>query len=336
MQFACPRAYLNTPSIGVPPVEASQVLLDAVLRWRAGDVQPSDYDSDVAVARRAFAEICGVPTATVAIGATVASLVATLAVGAPDGSRILTARGEFTSVTFPFAAQAYRGIVIDEAPLAEVPSRAAEYDIVAASAVQSMDGSLLDLDALRMAVGDTRTRVLLDVTQAAGWLPLELHWADAVVGAGYKWLMSPRGAAWMAIRSDYANQLVDVGANWYAAESRWDGIYGLPLRQARDNRRFDASPAWFSHLGAAAVMPWLASLDRGEVRRHCLGLADAFRGEFDLPPTGSAIVSVSRQGAAERLQRAGVVASVRGGAARVGFHIYNDADDLDRAVAALR
>jgi selenocysteine lyase/cysteine desulfurase len=46
-------------------------------------------------------------------------------------------------------------------------------------------------------------------------------------------------------------------------------------------------------------------------------------------------VSIPIADAAERLQRAGIRASVRAGAVRVGFHLYNTADDLDRLVSAL-
>ena len=50
------------------------------------------------------------------------------------------------------------------------------------SVVQSADGEIADLEALR-ASGKP---VLLDVSQAAGWMPLSLAWADFVVGVGYK------------------------------------------------------------------------------------------------------------------------------------------------------
>jgi selenocysteine lyase/cysteine desulfurase len=40
-------------------------------------------------------------------------------------------------------------------------------------------------------------------------------------------------------------------------------------------------------------------------------------------------------GAAERLQEAGIRAAVRAGAVRVGFHLYNTDDDLDRLLDAL-
>lgn len=334
MTFECPPGYLDTPSIGVPPRRAADALAAAVREWRIGAARPADFDAPVEVARSAFAAICGVDTVSVAIGGSVSALVGLVAGSVPDGARVLTASGEFTSVSFPFAVQASRGVVIDEVSVGLIPERAPDYDIVAVSAVQSRDGTLLDLARLRETVRGSPTRVIVDVTQAAGWLPLRLDWADAIVCTGYKWLLSPRGAAWMAVRRDYAEKLVATSANWYAAQSRWEAIYGLPLRQADDSRRFDTSPAWFCHLGAAAVLPELAALDPAELQAHCAGLADAFRAELGLPPTGSAIVSVDAPDGAERLARAGLRASIRAGRARLGFFLYNDANDLDRAVWA--
>ena len=52
-------------------------------------------------------------------------------------------------------------------------------------------------------------------------------------------------------------------ANWYAGEDPWQTIYGLPLRLAESARRFDASPTWFSALGAGLTLPpMLAELSR--------------------------------------------------------------------------
>jgi selenocysteine lyase/cysteine desulfurase len=77
-------------------------------------------------------------------------------------------------------------------------------------------------------------------------------------------------------------------------------------------------------------------LDGDAVEAHCLGLSNRLRSELDLPQQDSAIVSLPIEGAAERLARAGIRASVRAGAIRVGFHLYNNENDLDRLLGALR
>lgn len=175
----------------------------------------------------------------------------------------------------------------------------------------------------------------MDVTQAVGWKHLDLGWADVTVAAVYKWLMAPRGTAWMSLSERASARMTPHVANWYAGEQPWSTIYGLPLRLADDARRFDTSPAWFGVLGAGLTMPWLASLDRDEVEAHCVGLASRLRSAFDLPASESAIVSLPFPDAADELAKAGIRASVRAGAVRVGFHLYNTDEDLDRLLDAV-
>jgi selenocysteine lyase/cysteine desulfurase len=331
-QFAVPDGYLNTASIGVPPVAVAEAVTAAVRDWQAGAGRARDFDRPVAVARAAFAELVGVGPERVVIGSAVSALVGLVAASLPAGARVLVPAGEFTSVSFPFAAQRARGVSVVEAELDAVAGLAPGFDLVAASVVQSADGRIVDLEALRAARAGG-TRVLLDASQSAGWFPARLGWADAVVAHGYKWLLSPRGAAWMAVHPDL--DLAPHQAGWYAGQDPWDSVYGLPLRLAGDARALDTSPAWFSHVGAAVALPWLAGLDRPAVHAHCTGLADAFRAGLGMAPAGSAIVSVPRPGALARLTAAGVAAADRAGAARLSFHLYNTADDVQRALDAL-
>ncbi|MGI5129072.1 aminotransferase class V-fold PLP-dependent enzyme [Pseudonocardia sp. CA-107938] len=334
-QFDVPDGYLNTASIGIPPAVVADAVAAAVEDWRRGVASPPDYDPAIATARAAFAELVGVPHHRVAIGSAVSPLVAQIAASLPDGARVVVRAGDFTSVTFPFAAQAGRGVVVDEVPDAELAERAADADLVAVSVVQSADGALADLAALR-EVQAAGTTVVLDVSQALGWLDADVSWADVVVGASYKWLLAPRGAAWLAVSDAVRERVVPHQAGWFAGDDPWDTVYGLPLRLAPDARALDISPVWFAHVGAAVALPWLATLDRAAVHAHCVGLADALRAELGLPPAGSAIVSVAGAEVGERLAAAGVRSSVRAGAVRLGFHLYNDENDLDRVVAALR
>jgi selenocysteine lyase/cysteine desulfurase len=332
-EFDVPDGYLNTASIGIPPVRAGEAVTAAVADWRAGAGRANEFDEPVARSRAAFANLVGVAADRVAIGSAVSALLGLVAAAVPDGSRVLVAAGEFTSVTWPFAAQAARGVAVTEVDLAQVGSRAGEFDLVAVSTVQSADGRLVDLDALR-AARSGGTRVVLDATQSLGWLDADLSWADAVVAAGYKWLLSPRGVAWMAIRPELA--AVPYAAGWYASADRWADVYGLPMTLAPDARALDTSPAWYCHVGAAVALPWLAGLDRAAVHAHCVGLADAFRAGLGMEPAGSAIVSVRREDARERLTAAGVVSAARAGGARLAFHLYNTEADVARALEALR
>lgn len=327
--------YLNTASLGVPPRTALDAMTGVLGGWRRGRLSPPDFDEAVGRSRRAWAALTGIDPAQVATGTTVSEFVGLVAAALPDGAHVVVAEGEFTSVSFPFLTHADRGVVVREVPLEQLHEVAGPVDLYAVSAVQSADGRLVDLPALLAAARARGARVLLDTTQSCGWLPLDCMQVDYVVCAAYKWLLSPRGAAFLAVRPDRLDGLRPLAAGWYAGQDPWTSIYGLPLRLAADARRLDLSPAWFSWVGAAESLELLAGLDPAAVHAHDVRLADSLLVGLGLPPQGSAIVTVDSPDAADRLAAAGVRAAVRAGRVRLSFHLYNDEDDVALALRAL-
>ncbi|WP_102144162.1 aminotransferase class V-fold PLP-dependent enzyme [Mycobacterium hubeiense] len=335
-EFLGADGFLNTPTYGLPPQFLVDALQDCIAAWQAGTMEPASFDEPARVGRAAYAALTGVPVESVAMGGNVSAVLGLVAAAIPDGSRVATLAGEFTSTTFPFAAQTGRGVTVTELRADELVARATEFDVITASLVQSANGAVLDMDALRAGLAGADTLTVIDVTQAVGWKQLDLGWVDVTAAAIYKWLLAPRGTAWMSLSDRMSRIMTPHAANWYAGEDPWQTIYGLPLRLAEDARRFDASPSWFSVLGASLTLPWLASLDQAAVEKHTVGLANRLRAELQLPQHDSAIVSIPVADGVEQLRRAGIRASVRAGAVRVGFHLYNTDDDLDRLVSALR
>jgi selenocysteine lyase/cysteine desulfurase len=334
-EFTGAEGFLNSPTYGLPPTFLIDALHDHLAAWQAGTLDPTSFDDPVRRGRAGDAALTAVPVESVVMGGSVSALLGLVAAAIPDGSRVATLAGEFTSTTFPFAAQAGRGITITDMAADALVSAARDYDVVVASLVQSANGDVLDVDALRAGLASADTMTVIDVTQAVGWKRLDLGWVDVTVAAVYKWLLAPRGTAWMSLSDRIFSGMTPHAANWYAGEQPWSTIYGLPLRLAGDARRFDTSPAWFGALGSGLTLPWLASLDSAQVEAHTVGLAARLRSELDLPQQDSAIVSIPSTDAADRLRRAAIRASVRAGAVRVGFHLYNTEDDLDRLLDAL-
>ncbi len=335
-EFVGAEGFLDTPTCGLSPRFVADALHDCLRSWERGRLQVSEFDEPMRASRAAYASLIGVDARQVAMGSSVSSMIGLVAASLPHASRVATMRGEFTSVIFPFAAQAGRGVTVTELPHGRFENAAGDFDVAAASLVQSVDGTVLDVDALRRSVAESGTVTVVDATQALGWMNVDLSWADAAVAASYKWLLAPRGVAWMSLSQRMFDKLVPHLANPYAGQdSLWSSLYGLPLRLAGDARRFDASPVWFSVLGAGLSLPWLAPMDRAAVEAHTVGLANRLRAELDLPPADSAIVSIPATHATDALQRAGIRASVRAGATRVGFHLYNTDADLDRLIDAL-
>src|SRR5580692_1190208 len=173
-EFDAELTYLDTATMGLPPRRSWRALQQALAEWRAGTADAVGYDRPLAEARRSYARLVGVPPSAVAVGSQVSVFAGLIAASLPSGSEVLTAAGDFTSILFPFHAQASRGITVHEAPLEHIADAVTSSTrLVSVSAVQSADGRITDLDALTAACAATGTRILLDTTQAVGWLPID-------------------------------------------------------------------------------------------------------------------------------------------------------------------
>ena len=328
--------YLNTASYGLPPRPAWDALQAALGDWREGRTSWEPWSESTERARATFGRLLGVDAANVATGGTVSQLVGLVAASLPDGSRIVAPEIDFTSLLFPFLVHADRGVEVTTVPLdrlAEaVDGRTA---VVAFSAVQSSTGEVADLDAVAAAAREHGVLSVVDASHACGWLPLDGRRFDAVVCAGYKWLLSPRGTAFLAVSDELLGRLRPLAAGWWAGDDPFSTYYGPPLRLAQTARRLDTSPAWFNWVGTAPALEVLEEIGVAEINEHDLSLANRFRAGIGLPPGDSAIVSTSLPGAAERLERAGIRAAVRADSLRVSFHVYNTEHDVDAALDAL-
>ncbi len=331
------RGFLNTATVGLPPRAGLEALHAHIAQWQDGQLIASTVDPEVDRCRAAFGRLVGVSGEDVAVAGAASSFVGLVAASLASNARVLVADGDFTSILFPFLEQRRRGVQVRSVALDEIVDAIdGRTDIVAVSAAQSSDGRVIDLEALAAAARHHGADVLLDTTQAAGWMEIDASQFTYVVASAYKWLLCPRGAAFLAVDQETAQRLIAHHANWYAGLDRWESIYGSPLRLASGARRLDVSPAWASFAGGAPGLELLADLGPAVIGAHNVELANRLRRELGLPESASAIVSVAAPGAADRLAAAGVRIATRAGNARVSFHLYNDEDDVDLALAALR
>lgn len=336
-EFSPEVTYLNTASLGLAPRRTLAAVETALDAWRRGVSDAAAFDEVVEASRRRYARLVGVDPGAVAVGGQVSTFVGLVAASLEPGSEVLTATGDFTSVLFPFLAQADRGVAVREVPLEALHDAVtSSTSLVAVSAVQSADGRIADLDALSDACAATGTRTLIDVTQAAGWLPIDASRWTYTVGGGYKWLLAPRGTAFMTVAPEARAELRPFAAGWYAGEDRWSSIYGSPLRLASDARRFDVSPAWFSWVGQAASLALLLEVGTPSLHEHATRLARRFGDATDLPFTGSAIVTAEADDRVPAvLAEHRIAAATRAGRLRLSFHVSTTVTDVDHAAAAL-
>lgn len=335
--FRPERVYLNTASYGLPPRPAWDALQAALEEWRCGRTSWEHWAETTEGCRAIFADLASVDVSCVATGANVSSLIGLVAAALPDGARVVAPEIEFTSDLFPFLVHAHRGVQVRAVPLADLVSAVdGSVDVVVTSAVQMATGEVVDLEALAAAAARHGTKTIIDVTQSCGWLPIDASRFDVVVCAAYKWLMAPRGTAFLTIRPELLASIVPLAAGWYAGEDPHGSYFGPPLRLAKSARRLDTSPAWHCWVGALPALRLVQELGVAAIGAHDVRLANRFREGIGLPPGSSAIVSADLPGAAEQLEHAGIMAAVRGGRLRTSWHVYNGDDDVDATLAALR
>ena len=325
-------SYLNTASYGLPPQPGWDAMQQALADWQGGRTSWEAWAESTNTARDAFAQMVRLPGERIAVGATVSELVGLVAAAVPAG-RLVCAEGDFTSLTWPWRIN---GFDVNEVPLARLADAVdSSTAVVAVSVVQSSTGELADLDTILAAARAHNALIVLDAIQSCGWLPLDASRFDAVACAGYKWLCSPRGTAYLTLSEELLDHAKPLHAGWFGGEDIYSSYYGARLRLATTARRLDTSPAWFSWVGAAPTLELLNEIGLDAIHDHDVSLANRFRAGLGMPPSNSAIVATDLPGAEERLARAGIRAAVRAGSLRASFHVYSTEADVDAALDAL-
>ncbi len=250
-----------------------------------------------------------------------------------------------------------------------IAATTADVALVAVSDVQSATGHRIDASAIAAHCRAVGARSFFNLTQSLGVLPFDVAaiGADFVAAHSYKWLLSPRGATFLYAHPDRWRELRPLAPNWKNAGDlfgapdlssvprvageipRYVELYNGPYTLIEDMRRADASLAWFSWVGARAAVELLDTLSSDAVAAHCTGLAADFRegalaqghrvAAQELPSQLAAVefATPADAGAASTaLLAADVVTSARGARVRFGFHAFNDASDVERALAALK
>lgn len=343
-EFTPELTYLNTASHGLLPARTVAAVREAVGGMATGRIDFPAYFDAVDEVRAAFARIAGTTPERVATGSAVSTHVGLVASSLPSGAEVLVAEGDFSSVVNPFAMR--DDLKLRTAPLdALAESVDTGTALVALSAVQSADGRVADLAAVREAARGAGARVMLDATQAAGWFPFSADAYDYVVCAGYKWLLCPRGASFLVVsrEAQESGALLARHAGWVAGEDRWAECYGPVRTLARGALRYEESPSFLPYLGAVRSLEVIEELGREAIGAHDRALAARFRagvtrigGGYAAVPGDSAIAAVpGLSGVAGLLKEEGVAVSERDGNLRVAFHLYNSGAEVDRLLDLL-
>jgi selenocysteine lyase/cysteine desulfurase len=329
------RGYLDTATYGLPPRRTLEAAEEALRGWRSRR-RWLDWEEDGEACRELFARLVGAEATDVALVSALSVAAGLVAASLPagPGDNVVLYERDFMSVTLPWKGLEARGVELRLLPLEHLLDGVDERTaLVAVSLVQSADGRVADLTALK----ETGARLFVDATQAVGAVPVEVAGVDYLATHAYKWLLSPRGLAFFYAAHARRSEIETWTAGWKSLDDPYEDYYGLP-DLTPDARRLDVSLAWFSAAGARRSLELLSELGIGAISAHNLGLARAFADRLGLPEPASPIVRlevVDAGSAVEKLQTAGVACATRAGSVRVSFHLYNDEEDVELAAAAL-
>jgi len=227
--------------------------------------------------------------------------------------------------------------------------------VVALAPVHWTDGTLFDLDAIGARTREVGAALVIDGTQSVGALPFDVQEVqpDALIVAGYKWMLGPYsiGVAYLGPR--YANG-VPLEETWIAREGSEDFRALVDYQEGYQpgSVRFDVGER-----SNFILVPMLVAALRlllewepariqsytGELCRDLLEEAEflGYALEEEQYRAGHLFGLRIRKGMEmERLKEAlrteNVSASLRGSALRVAPQVYNDEEDVEALRRALR
>jgi selenocysteine lyase/cysteine desulfurase len=230
---------------------------------------------------------------------------------------------------------------------------ASPVSLASISSVHWSDGGLIDVDRIGAALRQRGAKFLIDATQSAGVLPLDVRQLDPdfVIFPTYKWLLGPYGRAFLYVAKRHQNGIpleqTSAGRRNVRAEN---AVYFTDLDYVADARRFDMGERdhfvsmEMASIGMEMMAEWGAAAVAQRLGMLTKGIAEGLRGNgIRLPdPRFCAphILSLGFRdgmpaGLVEGLAAEGVYVAPRLGRLRVSPHVYNDEEDVERFVAAL-
>jgi len=359
-------AYLDAASVGLMHKGAAET----INRWQRALAD----EGTVAFDEQAEAEILGGLASAaarllnarpedVAVGSSETVLMASLAWAlAPGAGRTVVASDvSHPSTVYPWLrvarttgaamrwARGENRYVAPEAIEALIDDRTA---VVCLSHVEYGTGQVHDLARLASVAHRHGARLVVDATQSAGQIPLDVaaSGVDAVAASTYKWLCGPFGAGFLYVSPEL--QQAEPGiVGWRSHEDIWD-FRADRLRYPSSAKRYEfGTMAYGTALGAAEAMRYLLELGIENIAAHNRSVADELGAGLEalgaeiLSPRReqerSAVVAARFAGRDSRelaaaLKRRGAIASLRGDFIRFSPHLYNDSGDVERVLSGVR
>lgn len=355
--------FLNCAYLGPLPRAAEEAGTRGLRRKRCPtDFPSSAFFEDCDRLRERFARLLGGLPERVAILPSVSYGIATTArnLELPPGGKIVVLDEQFPSNVLVWRRLvAERGGRLTVVARPGPPPCGAEWNarileaidartaIVALPHAHWTDGTRIDLAAVSDRAREVGAALVVDASQSLGAVPLEIERVrpDALVCAGYKWLLGPYSISlgyfgerfddgipleetWIAREgSDDFQRLGDAADRYRGGAVRYDvGETSNFIQVPMSIASLDLILAWEPERILAYCRGLLRGLAEDLAGRGWAVEAEPWRSGHMLGvrlPAGWELDTLD-----ERLRRAGVYASLRGDALRVSPNVYNDETDI--------
>ncbi len=225
--------------------------------------------------------------------------------------------------------------------------------LVAISQVSMFTGQHMDVPMLSEGIRKSGALLLLDVTHAAGVVPVDARYADIAVSSCYKWLLGTHGTAIFYCNKDRLPELQPPFIGWasVASSGGWKNPLDFTLH-ANADRFLAANPSYVSIYILHNALNKLLPLGESAVYQHALSLTRRLRAGIaelglelmtpaeDRRRSGN-VCFMTREVEALRskLEEKGILvwgAYGRFGRVRASTHVYNDSSDVERFLSELR
>jgi cysteine desulfurase / selenocysteine lyase len=331
----------------------------AVLRYLAdkssGLPGRTAQEAEIEAARAGMARLWGVSAGDIGFVSNVAEGVSIVAESLDwrAGDTVAIDAVEYPSVVGPIALRRTPAVGLRQARGNDPNRLAACVDastrIIAVSYVSYLTGERVDLAALRRLADGVGALLLVDFTQASGYLPIEASVADFAFSACYKWMLGITGVAiayWNRVRQP---NWAPASAGWHSFAPGGRGYDTLPALKSDAMRFTRGNPAHCPIYVLNSALSYLSRFDMADVQHHVQTLTVALLDDLaasqvavmtpsDPARHGASVCIASPRAAAivDALYAQGVYAWNGQGRVRISFHGYNDMSDMERTAAALR
>ena len=223
--------------------------------------------------------------------------------------------------------------------------------LVAITHVCFRNGAKLDIPGIVRLARAKGAKELLDCYQSVGSLDIDVKALDVDFAAGgmLKYLLGTAGIGFLYVRDSLVQSLLPTNSGWFAQAS----IAAMDItanRPAPSARRFEAgTPPVVNCYAAEAGLKFLLAVGTPavekrnyELTQRCMRRLEEIGWPSVTPVQnarrGATVAVPSRDsgGLSKALMKRDIVTSHRDDNVRASFHFYNDADDVESFIAAMK